>query len=171
MPTLSPRRPSVISCPAGTCDEQFITFNLLPVDDVFLEPNDDVIDQVPISNNSPAVTHENYPIFLKILEAVLSPEDGPVDQLDEDVVPVPSPPDIDDQDRPERTLCRVDYKSLHEYRKEGEEAWLYGRKRKDTWLPQLQTRQEGEKKGTLEEMEDGESRGAPERLFSLFQIV
>ena len=57
------------------------------------------------------------------------------------------------------------------YSKEGEEAWLYGRMEKDTWLPQLQTRQEGDKEGTLEEMEDGESRGAPERLFPLFQIV
>ena len=30
LPTLSPRRPSVISCPAGSCVEQFIAINLSP---------------------------------------------------------------------------------------------------------------------------------------------
>ena len=171
MPTLSPR-PLVISRPAGTCDEQSITINLLPVDDVSREPNDDVIDQVPIGNNFLAVTYENYPIFLKFL-AVSSPGDGPVVQQDEEAVPVPPPPDIDGQDRPQRHLRQVDHRSLHEYFKEGEGAWLYGRESKVAWLPmpQLQTRQEGDREDPREEMEDGESRGAPERLFSLFQIV
>ena len=44
---------------------------------------------------------------------------------------------------------------------------MYDRGGKDAWLPQLKTRQEGDKEGTQEEMEDGESRGAPELLFSL----
>ena len=61
LPTLSKRRPSVFRCPAATCDEQFI--DLSPVDDVFLEPNDDVIDQVNLGNKYPAVNHENHPIF------------------------------------------------------------------------------------------------------------
>ena len=61
LPTLSKRRPSVIRCPAATYDEQFI--DLSPVDDVFLEPNDDVIDQVSLGNKYPAVNHENHPIF------------------------------------------------------------------------------------------------------------
>ena len=60
---LSPRRPSGISCPAGTCNKQFIAINLSPVDDVFLEPNDDVIDQVSLGNKYPAVNRENHPIF------------------------------------------------------------------------------------------------------------
>ena len=72
LPTLSPTRPSVINCPAGTCDEQSIYSNPLRVGDVSLEPNDDVIDQVPI-------------------EAVPSPGDGPVVQQEEETVPVPPP--------------------------------------------------------------------------------
>ena len=135
------------SLTTGTCDEQSIYNNLLQVDDVSLEPNDDIIDQVPIGNNSPPVP---------------SPGDGPVVQQDEETVPVPPPPDIECQDRPQRTLRRVDYRSLHGYCKEGEGAWLYGREGKDAWLPQLQTRQEGDKEGTQEEMEDGERRGAPD---------
>ena len=62
MPTLSKRRPSVIRCPAATCDEQFIAINLSPVNDVFLEP-DDVIDQVFQDNNYPAVNRETHPIL------------------------------------------------------------------------------------------------------------
>ena len=99
LPTLSPTRPSVINCPAGTCDQQSIYSNPLRVCDVSLEPNDDVIDQVPIGNNSPAVTPKNYLILLKFLEAVPSPGDGPVVQQDEETVPVPPPPDIECQDR------------------------------------------------------------------------
>ena len=147
LPTLSPTRPSVINCPAGTRDEQSIYNNLLQVDDVSLEPYDDIIDQVPIGNNSPPVP---------------SPGDGPVVQQDEETVPVPPPPDIECQDRPQRTLRRVDYRSLHGYCKEGEGAWLYGIEGKDALFPQLQTRQEGDKEGTQEEMEDGERRGAPD---------
>ena len=91
LPTLSPTRPSVIRCPAGTCDEQSIYSNPLRVGDVSLEPNDDVIDQVPIDNNSPSVTPKNYLILSKFLEAVPSPGDGPVVQQDEETVPVPPP--------------------------------------------------------------------------------
>ena len=76
LPTLSPTRPSVIRCPAGTCDEQSIYNNLLQVDDVSLEPNEDIIDQVPIGNHSPPVP---------------SPGDGPVVLQDEETVPVPPP--------------------------------------------------------------------------------
>ena len=72
LPTLSPRRPSVISCPTGTCDEQLIAINLSPVNDVFLEHNDDVIDHVSIGKNSPEVI--------------------PVHQHDEEAVPIPPPP-------------------------------------------------------------------------------
>ena len=39
---------------------------------------------------------------------------------------------------------------------------MYGREGKDAWFPQLQTRQEGDKEGTQEEMEDRERRGAPD---------
>ena len=129
----------------------------------------DVIDQVPMGNNSPAVILENYPIFFKFLETVPSSEVQQVEEpvpvppppnIDEQVspvnqqveVPVPPPPDINEQDRPKRSLRRVNYKSLHEFGREGEDAWL----------PQLQTRQEGDKEDTLEEMEDRERRGAPE---------
>ena len=153
LPTLPPRRTSVISCPTGTCDEQSIAKNLLPVgDDVFLEPVVDVIDQVPNGNNSPAVHRENYPILFNFLETVPSPSVSPVDQQVEEPVPVPPPPDIGEQHRPQRSLRRVDYRSLHEFGREGQDAWL----------PQLQTRQEGDKEDPLEEMEDRESRGAPD---------
>ena len=81
-PLLSTRRPSVICCPAGTCDGQFIAINLSPVDDVFLEPYDDVIDQVSLGNNSPDVSCENYPVFFIFLETVPSTEVVPVDHLE-----------------------------------------------------------------------------------------
>ena len=48
--------------PVATGDEQFIAINLSPVNDVLLEP-DDVIDQVFLDNNYPAVNRENHPIL------------------------------------------------------------------------------------------------------------
>ena len=39
---------------------------------------------------------------------------------------------------------------------------MYGIEGKDALFPQLQTRQEGDKEGTQEEMEDRERRGAPD---------
>ena len=151
--TLSPRRPPVISCPTGTCDEESIANNLLPLDNnVFLEPSADGIDEVPIAINSPEVNRENYPILFNFLETVPSPEVNPVEQQIEEAVPVPPPPDGEDQGRPQRRLRRVDYRSLHKY----------GRVEENAWLSQLQTRQDGDKEGTLEEMEDREHRGAPE---------
>ena len=151
LPTLSPRRPPVISCPTGTCDEQSITNNLpLVEDDVFPDSSDDVIDQVFIDNPSP-VTPENYPIMFRLIETDLSLAASPVIQQEEEAVPVPPPPDID-QDRPRRSLHRVDYRSLHMYGREGENAWL----------PQLQTWQEGDEKYPQEEREDRDDRGAPE---------
>ena len=150
--TLSPRRPPVISCPTGTCDEQSIANNLpLVEDDVFLDPFDDGIDQVFIDHPSPAVNPENYPIMFRLIETDLSLEASPVIQQEEEAVPVPPPPDID-QDRPRRSLHRVDYRSLHMYGREGENAWL----------PQLQTWQEGDEKYPQEEREDRDDRGAPE---------
>ena len=84
LPKFSPRRPSVISCPAGTCDEQFIAINPSPVNDVSLNHHDDVIDHISIGNNS--------------LEVV------PVHQQDEETVPVPPPPNTDNKDRNQRGL-------------------------------------------------------------------
>ena len=140
LPTLSPRRPLVISCPAGAGDEQFIAINLSPVDDVSLEPDDDVIDQVTLGNNFPTVCR-----------TVPSTEVVPVDQQDEEAVPVPPKPDTNQQDHPQRDLHCLDYRSLHE---EGEDA-------------RSQSRQEGDWKedteeDTQEEMEDTEDRGAPD---------
>ena len=103
LPTLSPRRPSVISCPAGACNEQFITINLSPVDDVSLEPDHDVIDQVTLGNNFPTA-----------YQTVPSTEVVPVDQQDEEAVPVPPKPDTDQQDHPQHDLHRLDYRFLHE---------------------------------------------------------
>ena len=98
LPKFSPRKPSVISCPADTGDEQVIAINPSPVHDIFLELNDDVIDHVFIGNNSPEVL--------------------PVLQQDEETVPFPPPPNTDHKDRPQRGLHCVDYRSLHDIEKE-----------------------------------------------------
>ena len=87
-------------------------------------------------------------------ETVPSTEVVPVDQLDEEAVPVPPPPDTDQQDRPQRGLHRVDYRSLHEYGREGEDAWFQFRQEGD-W-------KEDTEEDIQEEMEDTEDRGAPE---------
>ena len=88
----------MICCPTGTCDNQSIANNLLPLgDDVFLEPTVDVIDQAPYGNNSPAVNQDNYPIFFNFLKTVPSSEVGPIDQQVEEPVPVPHPPDFEEQ--------------------------------------------------------------------------
>ena len=98
LPKFSSRKPSVISCPADTGDEQVIAINPSPVHDIFLELNDDVIDHVFIGNNSPEVL--------------------PVLQQDEETVPFPPPPNTDHKDRPQRGLHCVDYRSLHDIEKE-----------------------------------------------------
>ena len=90
----SPRKPSVISCPADTGDEQVIAINPSPVHDIFLKLNDDVIDHVFIGNNSPEVL--------------------PVLQQDEETIPFPPPPNTDHKDRSQRGLHCVDYRSLHD---------------------------------------------------------
>ena len=128
--------------PAGTYVEQFIAINLSPVDDVPLAPNDEVIDQVSLGNNSPAV----------------NPKVVPVDQQDEEAVPVPPPPDTDQQDRPQRDLRRVNYWSVHEHGREGEDAWSQSRQEGD-WKEDTE---EDIQEETQEEMEDTEDRGAPE---------
>ena len=107
---LPPRRRSVISCPAGTGDEQFIAINLSSVNYVFLEHNGDVIDHVSIGNNSPKVV--------------------PVHHQNEEAIPVPPPPNADHEDLPQCGLCRVDFRCLHKYAREGEDAWSQSRQEK-----------------------------------------
>ena len=82
--------------------------------------------------------------LLNFLETVPSPE----------VVPVTPPPNADYQDRPQRDLCRVNYVSLHEYGREGDDAWSHSRREGD--------KKEDIEEDTQEEMEDTEDRGAPD---------
>ena len=135
LPTLSPIRPSVTRCPAGTRDEQSIYNNLLQVDDVSLEPNDDVIDQVPIGNNSPTVTHKNYPIFFKFFEAVPSPGDGPVVLQDEEAVPVLPPLTLIVKTIPSAGCVELATSLLTSIVKKEKGAWLYGREGKMLGCP------------------------------------
>ena len=95
--------------------------------------------------------------MLNFLDTVPTPEVGPIDQQVKEAVPVPPPLTL-----MIKTLPSAGCVGLTTDLYTREEFWLYGQDGEDAWLPQLQTRQEGDKEGTLEEMEGGESRGAPD---------